>query len=297
MFRNKWATVLLAALAALIVGGAGGFALGARSSRPALQSVASVNGASITKAQLYDRMVKDYGAGVLDQLITEKLIDLELKKAGGTVTDADVNAEIAKLKTRFGGDTGLNQALQSNGMTMDQLKDNVLMQLKLEKILGKDVKTDDATLQKYFQDHTSDFDKRKVHARHILVATEAEAKAIKAQLDKGGDFAAIAKAKSADTTNKDQGGDLGTFGHGEMDSAFEKVAFALKVNEISQPVHTQYGWHVIQMLGVTGDAPTFENSKNDVKEAVISQAVGTQYSTWMQALKSTAKIVNSLEKK
>ncbi len=290
---SRAATIIIIVLA-LLIGGGGGYAIGRSSGKLESQAVASVNGAAITKAQLYDRMVTDYGPSSLDQLITEKLLDLELKKAGGTVTDADITAKITQLKNKVGGDDKLNQVLQANGMTMDNLKDNVRFQLKVEKILGKDVKTDDATLQTYFQDHTNDFDKRQFHARHILVATEAEAKAIKAQLDKGADFATLAKAKSTDDTNKAQGGDLGTFGHGQMDPAFEAATFALKPNEISQPVETQYGWHIIQLLSVTGQAPTFEASKAEVKEAVISDGVSAQYQTWMQALQATAKITNTL---
>lgn len=294
---NRWTVISIIALAALIVGGAGGFALGARSAKLEAQSVASVNGASITKAELYKAMVTSYGPGVLDQLITDKLVDQELKKAGATVTDADVNQEIAKLKDRFGGDAGLAQALQSSGMTMSQLTDNIRFQLKVTKILGKAVATDDVTLEKYFQEHVSDFDTRKIHARHILVATEAEAKAIKVQLDQGADFAALAKAKSTDTTNKDQGGDLGTFGHGVMDPDFEKAAFALRVNQISDPVQTQYGWHIIQVLSITGDPPTFEKSKEAVKEAVIAQGVSERYQSWIEQVKSAAKISNSLQGK
>ncbi|MHB8945784.1 MAG: peptidylprolyl isomerase [Bacillota bacterium] len=293
---SRAGTIIIVVLA-LVIGGGAGYALGHSSGKLETQSVAMVNGAAITKAELYDRMVTDYGASMLDQLITEKLVDLELKKAGGTVTEADVTAKVNQLKNKVGGDDKLNQVLQANGMTMDNLKDNFLFQLKVEKILGKDVKTDDATLQKYFQDHANDFDKRQFHARHILVATEAEAKAIKAQLDQGADFAALAKAKSTDDTNKNQGGDLGTFGHGQMEPAFEAATFALKPKEISQPVETQYGWHVIQLLSVTGQAPTFEASRDEVKEAVISDEASAQYQTWIQAIQATAKITNTLKGK
>lgn len=290
----KAATTVIVIVLTLLIGGGVGYFIGHTSGRLDTQSVATVNGAVITKADLYDRMVTDYGPSSLDQLITEKLVDLELKKTGATVTDADVTAKINQLKTQVGGDDQLNQVLSQNGMTMDNLKDNVLFQLKVEKILGPSVATDDATLQKYYDEHTSDFDTRQFHARHILVATEAEAKAIKAQLDKGADFAALAKEKSTDTATKDQGGDLGTFTHGQMDPSFEAAAFALKPDQISDPVQTQYGWHIIQMISITGNPPTFESSKAAVKEAVISDEVAAQYQTWVQSLQSTAKITNTL---
>ena len=86
-----------------------------------------------------------------------------------------------------------------------------------------------------------------VHARHILVANEDEAKAVIAALDKGGDFAALAKEKSSDS-NKDEGGDLGFFARGRMVPEFEEAAFALKPGEYTKtPVKTQFGYHVIKV--------------------------------------------------
>ena len=87
-----------------------------------------------------------------------------------------------------------------------------------------------------------------IHARHILVSTEDDAKAIKAQLDGGADFATLAKEKSIEPGAKDSGGDLGYFTQDKMVKPFGDAAFALKVSEISQPVQTQFGWHIIQVL-------------------------------------------------
>jgi len=109
-----------------------------------------------------------------------------------------------------------------------------------------------------------------VHARHILVKTEDEAKAIIADLDAGKDFAEIAKAKSQDS-NKDDGGDLGWFGRGRMVPEFEEAVFALKKGEYTKtPVKTQFGFHVIK-LEDTRDAapPAFEQVQDQVKQLVM----------------------------
>lgn len=86
-----------------------------------------------------------------------------------------------------------------------------------------------------------------IHAKHILVKTEQEANEILFDLQRGKDFDAIAAAKSLCPSGK-KGGDLGWFGHGQMVKEFETAAFALKVNELSKPVKTQFGWHIIKKV-------------------------------------------------
>jgi parvulin-like peptidyl-prolyl isomerase len=103
-----------------------------------------------------------------------------------------------------------------------------------------------------------------VWARHILVETEDEAKTIEARLKKGEDFAELAKELSKDTGSGANGGDLGWFGRGAMVPEFEKVAFALEVGEISEPIQSQFGYHIIQALGhqeVPLDASQYQQKK------------------------------------
>ena len=126
---------------------------------------------------------------------------------------------------------------------------------------------------------------QEVHARHILVATEAEAKEVAERLKKGEDFAAVAKEKSKDTGA--EGGDLGFFPRGQMLKPFEEAAFALDVGQISEPVQTQFGWHVIKVEAKRDQPlPTFDQ----VKEAIIAQLVQQKAQEVVTGLRDAAKI-------
>jgi peptidyl-prolyl cis-trans isomerase C len=114
-----------------------------------------------------------------------------------------------------------------------------------------------------------------VHARHILVPDEATAKQVIAELNKGGDFAALSKQYSKDPGAAEQGGDLGWFKKDEMVPEFADAAFALKPGQIDQtPVHTQFGWHVIQVLERRTDAPpSYEQAAQELRQKMIQEAV------------------------
>lgn len=125
-----------------------------------------------------------------------------------------------------------------------------------------------------------------VRARHILVKSEAEAKALIKQLKGGADFLKLAK-KNSTGPSADSGGDLGYFARGQMVKPFEDAAFALKPGEISGPVQTEFGWHVIKVEDKRNHpVPTFE----EVKDQLIASLVQNQLKSVVQGLRSKAKI-------
>ncbi|HXK03668.1 MAG TPA: peptidylprolyl isomerase [Verrucomicrobiae bacterium] len=149
--------------------------------------------------------------------------------------------------------------------------------------IKKNLKVDDAALMKYYEDHKAEF--QKVRARHILIRmtgspvavkpgqkdlsdAEALAKAqeLRAKIQGGGDFAAIAKAESDDTGSGANGGELGFFGHGQMVPSFEQAAFKLKPGELSEPVKSPFGYHLIQVEEF--QTKTFEELKPELEPKV-----------------------------
>jgi len=121
-----------------------------------------------------------------------------------------------------------------------------------------------------------------VWARHILVADEATAQSIRAQLVAGADFATLAAANSIDTGSKDKGGDLGWFGRGTMVQEFETAAFALQIGEISQPVQSTDGWHIIEVLG---------HEVRPLTETEYNDAVTAAFTQWLTDQKTAATVV------
>jgi peptidyl-prolyl cis-trans isomerase C len=185
---------------------------------------------------------------LLEQLIDGKALVIEARKAGLQDTPA-VQHQIAVAT------------------------DRVLQSAMLSQIIGPSI-TDEALRARYDKDIASKPGEDEVHARHILVENEALAKQIIADLKKGGDFAALAKQYSKDP-GSDHTGDLGFFHKDEMVPEFAAAAFAMKPGEISEtPVHTQFGWHVIQVLERRhAEPPSFEQARAELRQKMIQEGI------------------------
>jgi len=145
---------------------------------------------------------------------------------------------------------------------------------------------DEAEARKIFEENIAKVEpEQEIKARHILVETEDEAKDVKAELDGGADFAKLATERSKDKNAED--GNLGFFTRGQMLKPFEDAAFALDVDQISDPVKTSFGWHIIQVQEKRDQKlPSFE----DVKDPIMSQLVVRKAQTVVNDLRSKAEI-------
>jgi len=199
------------------------------------------NEQEIPPAQLYPAL--------LDQMIDGLALVAEAKRTG---LDKD---PVVQHQVRMAEDRALETAV-------------------LHKLIGPKV-TEDAVRARYQATIAGKPGEEEVHARHILVSDEATAKKIIAELDKGADFAALSKQYSKDPGASQQGGDLGWFKKSEMVPEFADAAFSLKPGEVDQnPVHTQFGWHVIQVLGRRQEPPpTFEQAAPELRQAMVQDYV------------------------
>lgn len=260
------------------------------------ETVATINGEAITKQELYDAMVKQNGAEVLDVLIADRILILELQKKNLSISDEEVQAKLEKTIEQYGGIEQFEQMIASYGYTMDSIKKDLRTNLAATKLLGDQITVAEEDIKSFFEQNKAYFDQpEQVEASHILVDSEEKAKEVKAKLAAGGDFAALAKEYSKDESNKDNGGQLGFFGKGDMVKEFEDAAFALEIGKISELVKTEYGYHIIKVTNKkAAKAATIEESREQIKEQLFSEKLPEVYNTWMQEKMSEYKIEKQL---
>lgn len=256
------------------------------------EMVAKVEDVTITKDELYDLMVQQYGAQALDSLIGEKLVELEIKKQGIEIPEEDIEAEITKLKNIYGGEEAFNKILEDQ----DKLRDNIIMGMQLKKLLEPYIDVSDEEIENFFEQNKEYLNQEEqVRASHILVESKEQAEEIKDKLSKGEDFAELAKEYSIDDLSKESGGDLGFFGRGRMVPSFEEAAFTLKEGEISEPVKSDYGYHIIKVEEKKeAKEASLEEFRDDIKEVLIEDKTPEAYQKWYENKYEEYDIINTL---
>ena len=174
---------------------------------------------------------------------------------------------------------------------LEDLKKRVIVEAYLKKKVEESANISDADLQAFYKKNQDKFTTgEQIRASHILVKTEAEAKAIQKQLQEGASFEELAKKHSIDGAAP-KGGDLGWFGKGSMLPEFEKVAFGLKEGETSGIVPTKFGFHIVKLTGKRAAGPrSFEEVKDQIKEAMVPEKQQETFKKLKEELKKDAKL-------
>ncbi|WP_409253015.1 peptidylprolyl isomerase [Bacillus sp. SCS-153A] len=212
------------------------------------------------------------------------------------VADSEIEDELQKIKESYGDEEAFNQALTASGTSLESVKDNIESYLLTQKLLQDRVSVTDDQIQEYFEANKDAFaQQEQVEASHILVEDEETAKALKGKLDNGEDFAELAKEYSTDTSNAETGGELGFFAKGEMVAEFEEKAFSMETGDISDPVETEFGYHIIKVTDKKeAQEAVLEDHKEEIQEILIDQALQTEYPVWLEEQKAEYKIENLL---
>lgn len=230
---------------------------------------------------------------VLEGIITEKIVTHKAEELKVMPTEAKLNEEVdkqlAEIKKSFETDEKYKAALTQANLTEAALKERIkpsVIQDALYNEITKNVKTDEAKEKEYYNSHLTEYTEKpnRIHVAHILVKTEEEALAIKKRLDAGETFAALAKEKGTDGT-KDNGGDLGwvEYNTTEMDKTFMTAAITVPVGQVSAPIKTQFGWHLIKAIAKEEyPVKKFEAVKAEIEKTLISTEKGN---VWTEAMK------------
>ena len=302
-----------AALAVLIVIAAG---CGGTDEVPP-DAVAVVDGTPIQKAtrdELLTRTKKTYaaqkrqfpkaGTSEYQSLQTQAVAFLvqraeysrEADKLDVKITDAQIQKKVDDVKKQyFGGDQKKFEAgLKAQSYTLAALRDDARAQLVSEGIykdVTGNVKVSDAEAQQYYDQNSSRYKVAESRVvRHILVKTKGEADTIRSEIEGGADFATLAKEQSLDPGSKDQGGKL-TDSQGQTVAPFDKAAFSLDTNELSKPVKTQYGYHLIQPLTDVkpGRVTPFTEVRTQIKSQLLQQKKSDAVSAWVAKVEKEYK--------
>jgi EpsD family peptidyl-prolyl cis-trans isomerase len=169
---------------------------------------------------------------------------------------------------------------------VEDFKKITLIGKLLEKEMESKAKVSDQDVKDYYEKHKGDFAVGQIRASHILVKTEEEARKILERLKKGEDFAKIAKKSSIDSGSAKNGGDLGFFSAGQMVPEFEAAAVKLKPGEISEPVRTKFGYHIIKVTDKkVGKSVEFEKVKNYISQRLSAEKQKGVFDSYIDELK------------
>jgi foldase protein PrsA len=235
----------------------------------------------------------------LQLLVQQTELAKEAPKLGVSVSAKQVDDRLTQLKKQyFGGSEKRYRAnLKTTCFTDGEARNDIRAQLVSEgiykKLTGK-VKVSDGETEAYYATHRQVYTEPQTRVvRHILVKSKSLADKLYAQVKHGGNFAALAKKYSVDPGSKSQGGRL-TISKGQTVPEFDQIAFALRTGEISKPVHSQFGWHIIQALKPTTprQSTPFAKVKETIRQQLLQQKRTAATNSWVEGVKQryTTKI-------
>ena len=314
-FVKKLTLIVLAlalGLALLLAAGCGG--------KVPQGTIATVDGALVTQAQFEQEIdqakasasqnggpafpspgttqYKQDTAEIVNYLVEQQVVLNGAAKQKISVSDSDMQTQLQEIAAEYGGAQKMYAAAKQAGMNEAQLKayvkDSLIDQKLSQKVAGSPTPTEQQ-MKAYYQAHTATFNHKATRTvRHILVKTRAEALKVRALLvgdNTAATWKTVAKKYSIDTSTKNNGGSLGAITSGEMVKSFNNAAFSLKIDTISAPVHSQYGWHIIEVTKITpAKKTTFASAKASIKSTLTSQMQQKAWSDWLDKALQAAKI-------
>jgi peptidyl-prolyl cis-trans isomerase SurA len=238
-------------------------------------------------------------SALLDAVITDKLIQKEVSDKGIIVRDEDIDHYMQTIKERNNlDDEKLQEALKAQGVTLDAYRSQIREEIQREQLVGREihgrVNVTPEEVQRYYQAHLEEYSTpEKLQVAHIVfrlgpdappdkvAAVMAKAAEVYERIKKGADFGDMAKLYSEDVSGQN-GGDLGWFKQGELLDSLEKAALKLKVGEVSEPVRSPVGIHIVKLEGREGAShQKLEDLADQIKQQLYSAALEERFQKWL----------------
>ncbi|HEU4450057.1 MAG TPA: peptidylprolyl isomerase [Gaiellaceae bacterium] len=277
-------------------------------------AIALVGEREITKAE-YDRLLaqaeKTYEAreqefpaagtpefaqlrsAIVRSLVEQAEFEIAAEELGVEVSDEDVETRLTELKEQFfeGDEERYEAELEKQGLTDAQVRTDTRTRVLSERIfeeVTKDVQVTDEDVRAYYEENQAQFEtpaSREV--RHILVKQKARADDLYRQIQNGANFAALARRFSQDTASKEDGGRF-TAQQGATVPEFDETAFELETGEVSRPVKTQFGWHIIEATSAVKpkSAQELEQVEEQIREQLLEQKRNARINEWVEELRT-----------
>ncbi len=268
--------------------------------------LATVNGTNITDVDVKREMafltVSDNSTlsgntreDLLDRMINDTLIVQEAQRLKLTVPEAQINSRVAAAAAGYSSDE-TRKTLKDMGLTSlrwhDLIARQMLIELTVQRVIEDTVRVGEDEIDSFYWAHANEFySPPRVHARQIVVETTEQAQAVKQKLSQGEEFQALAK-KFSRGPESDLGGDLGWVTELDLPRSFSQVLFRLKPGETSEPISTQYGYHVflVEELDKGGKMPADE-AKRKIAEDLKTEKADQAFQAWIEDMRSKAKIM------
>lgn len=251
----------------------------------ALRTLAAQQGAPLDPATL-----AQFGAlrpNFLDQFATQQVLLQEAQARDISVPDAEVDAQVTQAKESAG--ENFEQALAQAGYgdeaaLRDYIRESLVLQRVVESLQGE-VEVGDEAVRGFYDENPEQFrQSEQVCARHILVEDQAKADELYERLEGGANFAQVARNNSTDPGSKDNGGDLGCLARGQTVPAFEEAAFAAEVGETTEPVQSDFGFHIIRVYEKNpGTTTPFPEVRDQVREQLVNEQLSTEIAELREA--------------
>lgn len=243
--------------------------------------VASTDAGEVTKDEFYEELKTRNGAEVLRELVTFTILEGKYE-----VTDEQVQEELDKLKDQVGEE--YEQVIEMQGLTEEDLEKDIRNSLLQEAAITEGIEVSDEEIETYYNRMNTE-----VEARHILVEDEETANEVEEKLENGEDFGELAEEYSTDESSAVNGGELGFFTVGTMVPEFEDAAFTMDVGEVSEPIQSDYGYHIIEVTDKKEseeEIGTLEENEADIRRTLVERKINPE-----EAMEKMNSIIDEAE--